>query len=144
MSDEETDTEDSNTFLKRSLTWRSDKLNRLIQKLDKRYVDSRKRKENSKPLKNRKDGPLSERSQPACAPKWAIAEVLQDRYTSSCSSGSDDIPSLFPTAVTPDQYTPSTSPAAAVSDCPNELSDNESDSDMDSWIYQVTGLQKWN
>ena len=53
-------------------------------------------------------------------------------------------PNISPDAVTPDQNTPSTSPAAAVSDadCPNELSDIESDSDMDSWIYRVTGLQK--
>ena len=46
MSDEETDSEDGNTFLRRSPTWRSDKLNRLIQKLDRCYVDSRKKKPN--------------------------------------------------------------------------------------------------
>lgn len=54
MSDEETDTEDNNALLKRSPTWRSEKLNKLIQKLDQRYMDKRRKKENSKPMKIRK------------------------------------------------------------------------------------------
>lgn len=38
MSDEETDNEDNNTLLKRSPMWRSEKLNKLIQKLDQYYM----------------------------------------------------------------------------------------------------------
>ena len=80
----------------------------------------------------------------------AIAPIIQDIQTSSCSSGSDDkISSHFPSEVTSGQNTPCSSPAsnapstfpvAVVSDtdCSNKLN-NESESHMDSWIYQVTG-----
>ena len=72
MSDEETDEEDCNSFVKRALTWRSEKLNELIKKLDHRYMSSREKKDRSKPLKVRKLGLPSERLPPLCAPKWAI------------------------------------------------------------------------
>ena len=61
MSDEETDDENNSSLIKRSLTWRSEKLNKLIVKLDERYFHSRERKENSKPMKNRRKGNPSER-----------------------------------------------------------------------------------
>ena len=35
-------TEDNNALLKPSPTWKSEKLNKLIQKLDQRYTDMRK------------------------------------------------------------------------------------------------------
>ena len=51
MSDEETDAEDDKTFLRRTPSWRSEKLNLLITKLDKRYskkgtIQSHVKKEN--------------------------------------------------------------------------------------------------
>ena len=42
MSDEETDTEDSKSFIKRSPSWRCEKLNALIKKLDKRHLKKKK------------------------------------------------------------------------------------------------------
>ena len=144
MSDEETDSEDSNSFLKCSPTWRSDKLNRLIQKLDKRYFDSRKKRDNSKPLKSRKNGAPSKRLQPACTPKWAIAITLEGSCSDSPTVSDispDESASGCPTTVTSNPSSPVTSQDSDAGSSLNQLSDIESDSDMDLWMYQVTGLQ---
>ena len=142
MSDEETDSEDGNSFLKCSPTWRSDKLNRLIQKLDKRYFDSRKKTDNSKPLKSRKNGAPSKRLQPACAPKWANAITLEGDVSPTVSDISpDESATGCPTTVTPNPSSPVTSRHSDAGSSLNQLSDIESDSDIDSWMYQVTGLQ---
>lgn len=90
MSDEETDSEDSNSLRKRTPRWRSERLNKLIQKIDKRYTISRE-KENSKPLKIRKTGTPSERLMPACAPHWATMTNLEDGPVSNSSSGSEEL-----------------------------------------------------
>ena len=54
MSDEETDLEDSETFIKCIPKWRSNKLNKLIEKLDERYVRLRE-KDNCKPCKSQEN-----------------------------------------------------------------------------------------
>lgn len=72
MTDEETDSDDDTTLVKRSLPWRSTKCDRFLKTLDDRYVESREKKSNSKPLKPRKIGPNSERSVPKNAVNWAI------------------------------------------------------------------------
>ena len=51
MSDEETDPEDNGTFIKRTLSWRSPNLSKLMIKLDKRY---NKDKDDARPLKTTK------------------------------------------------------------------------------------------
>lgn len=71
MSDEESDTENSGVLIKRSLSWRSDNLNKLMEKLDSRYI---KQRTHSKPLKPRSIGPLSQRQQPSKAPGWATKQ----------------------------------------------------------------------
>lgn len=68
MSDEETDMDDPDSFVKYFLKWRSTECNQLFKKLDQRYMDTRERKVNSKPLKKRKIGSFSDRGPPKNAP----------------------------------------------------------------------------
>ena len=75
MTDEETDSDDDTTLVKRSLPWRSTKCEQFLKTLDDRYVESREKKNNSKPLKPRKIGPNSERSVPKNAVNWAILRL---------------------------------------------------------------------
>ena len=77
MSDEETDSDDPESFVKRTPIWRSSQCNQLIQKLEERYQQSRESTNNSKPLKTRKTGPFLEREQPRNAPSWAV-EIVDD------------------------------------------------------------------
>ena len=122
MSDEETDIEDNSLLLKHSLTWRSERLNTLIQKLDFRYMEARKKKENSKPLKARKDGSPSKRGKPPNPPKWAVKELD--------ISDEDANPTVATTA-------PEEAPAS-----PEVLSDLEAPEtdEIDSWLYEVAGI----
>ena len=71
ISDEESDTKDPQTLIKRSPIWRSEKLSQLLQKLDERHARSRE-KDNSKFLRVRKVGTSSKRSSPPNAPHWAV------------------------------------------------------------------------
>jgi hypothetical protein len=75
MSDEETDTEDRSTLVKRTPKWRSEKLNELLCKLDDRYIKSREKKDSIRPMKPRKTGSPSDRSPPKSAPDWALADL---------------------------------------------------------------------
>ena len=86
MTDEETDSEDEGTFIKRTLTWRSVKCDQLIKKLDERYyMQQREKKRNTKPLKPRKAGSNSERPPPRNAPDWAIiCPGSSEEQTSAC------------------------------------------------------------
>ena len=124
MSDEETDVEDSNSFVKRSLKNRSPKLNKLMRKLDQRYMDSREKKKKSKPLKIRKIGPPSTRLLPACSPDWVIAV---DSSTSSSLDDSSDNPgasddinstassaTVSPSTVNPSTLSPQVTPQRSV------------------------------
>ena len=149
MSDEETDSEDSETFIKRTPKWRSNKLNKLIEKLDERYVRSREKIYNSKPSKARKIGLPSERPVPVSAPKWATTAEPTSSNSPASSVDHDRDPSLDPSD------TPSGSNAA--SDCaspehaslnspaisPHSLdeSDLEEDPEFDSWLAEATGVQ---
>ena len=167
MSDEETDEEDCNSFVKRALTWRSEKLNELIKKLDHRYMSSREKKDRSKPLKVRKLSLPSERLPPLCAPKWAInatdnidmnapvsldlssqienSESLSDSSVSPALSITSDSPRLSITSNSPTVSINSDSPSLSItsnSPDPNisDFSDIDSDPELDSWISSITGV----
>ena len=88
MSDEETDSEDSNMLVRRTVTWRSEKLNLLIKKLDERHLQLRQKQENSKPMKSRKTGTPSDRLAPASVHDyhWAITDAT------IASTQSDPVP----------------------------------------------------
>ena len=114
MSDEETDIEDKQSFVKRSLKWRSEKLNDLLKKLDDRYARSREKKDNVRPMKTRKVGNPSDRSPPANAPIWALAATGSTNINAPDGSESSD------------------------SSRPN--SDIEDDPEMNDWLSNVTGV----
>lgn len=133
MSDEETDPEDSTSFIKRSLKWRSEGLNKLITKLDDRHMKSREKKDNCKPMKKRILGESSDRLPPPSAHDWAIAADYNcEDFACESSSSSPTAPDITPTEVT----LPCTSRSLS-----SQESDNDEDSDMDAWIYQITGVQ---
>ena len=147
MLDEETDSEDSETFIKRTPKWRSNKLNKLIEKLDERYVRSREKKDNSKPCKARKIGQPSERPIPVSAPKWATTIELTPSNSPVPSSGSSSDPT--------DTSTPSGSNVASECASPEHTSLNQSpplspqssvesdveeDPEFDSWLAEATGV----
>lgn len=145
MSDEETDSEDSETFAKRTPKW-SNKLNKFIEKLDGRYVHSRERKDNSKPCKARKIGQPSERPIPVSAPKLATTIELTPWSFPSPSSGSSSDPTDTPSGsnatseCASPEYTslnqsPPLSPQSSVE------SDLEEDPEFDSWLAEATGVQ---
>ena len=134
MSDEESDAEDKSAFVRRSLKWRSEKLNELLKKLDERYLKSREKKDNSRPMKNRKLGSPSDRSPPANAPDWAITtdnnglEAVETEVLSGiCSTSHSPLGSGQSTSNSP------LGSAEITSDC--------EDSETDDWIYQVTGVR---
>ena len=87
MSNEETDSEDHSTFIRRSPGWRSTALNKLIAKLDQKY--SRK-KDSSKPAKKRIDGALSNRTPPTNAPRWAVVREVSTSESASTTPTDDD------------------------------------------------------
>ena len=131
MSDEETDPEDGTSFIKRSPSWRCEKLNSLIKKLDKRHL---KKRNNSKPSKERRVGPESGRPPPSNAPSWAIvspvahAESDQDEDTHMPLSASLD---------TDDSITTSSGNHMQDKDM-SDSSDIDSDPDLENWIQQAT------
>ena len=67
MSDEETDSDEANSFVKRSPPWRSHKLDLLFKALDERYD----LKNQTSLKRNRKTGMPSERPIPNGLPGWA-------------------------------------------------------------------------
>ena len=158
MSDEESDTEDSQVLIKRSPVWRSEKLSQLIQKLDERYTRSREKKDNSKPLKVRKLGASSERSSPPNAPRWAV-ETTNHSLDSSSShsslpsspSASSDIAQEFSptTSSTPStsrtsttRSTPPSTPVSPIQDTDMSTPiESDSDQELDTWILGVTGVR---
>ena len=120
MSDEETDTEDNNSLIKRTLKWRSEKLNELLNKLDERYLKSREKKDSVRPMKTRKIGSPSDRSPPGSAPDWAVTR-----------SRSTDL-ELIDTHVE-EEHLSDIGDSLSASDC-------EEDPEMDDWISHVTGV----
>ena len=130
MSDEETDTEDSKSFIKRSPLWRCEKLNALIKKLDKRHL---KKKNNSKPSKERRVGPESGRPAPSNAPSWAI--VTSTTVTHTESGHDDDMHMPLSTSLDIDD---SIGITASSSKNASDSSDSESDPEFENWIQQAT------
>ncbi len=77
MSDEETDDDEPNTFIKRSPSWRSDKLSALFHTLDQCYACSQ-------PEGTEKVGAVIDRSQPRGLPLWACLCLTE--YLSTVSA----------------------------------------------------------
>lgn len=125
MSDEETDDE-GNGFLVKKLQWRSNLLNRLVARLDKRYHESRNSTTvRKKPRESRKPGGHSLRKRPYGAPKWTYEENLCTPAVTPASEVEDlvtDEPSSVlvsepsPMATEPSMATSSTSANFPVSD----------------------------
>ena len=82
-----TDDEDRNTLIRRSPGWRSAALNKLIAKLDCKYL--KKKKDSSKPAKKRIDGTLSNRTPPSNAPRWALVSTSDSTIANDDASTSD-------------------------------------------------------
>lgn len=90
MSDEETDYE-SEGFIIRKPLWRSDLLNKLLLRLDKRYDDQRKSATRRKPREKRKIGTFSIRKEPQGVPKWALKKTQSPSSSGSLSSNDSSI-----------------------------------------------------
>ena len=134
MSDEETDPEDGTTFIKRTLSWRSPKLTKMIMKLDKRY---NRNKDDSRPLKPRRNGEYSARSIPKNAPSWAI-------YASSTELSLPDhdlcttSPEMGPLPVSePENSDTSNREDQTLS---SDESDDSSDEELNEWLQSATGV----
>ena len=83
MSDEETDNEGTG-FTVHELSWRSNLLNRLLSRLDKRYDEHRKKSTlRTKAREIRILGEYSTRSKPFGAPKWTFQEQSSPTETGS-------------------------------------------------------------
>ena len=95
MSDEETDDDIEGTFIVHKPVWRSDLLNRFIEKLGKRYQDGTKKCSYMKLLSTRRVGSPSSRSRPKTIPKWA-----QGTHASSSEFGESSASSGTETPVT--------------------------------------------
>ena len=128
MSDEETDAEDGNSLVKRTLKWRSEKLNELICKLDDRYSKSREKNDNVRPMKARKTGSPSGRPPPGHAPHWALA----DPCNLPESTETDD-------TTVADQEQPLSDIGSPTN--PALENDYDEDPEMSDWISRVTGVQ---
>ena len=169
MTDEETDSEDD-VLVKRSLKWRSSKCNQFFKKLDERYLQSREKKGNSKPLKSRKIGPDSDRPAPLDALSWAVREQEYTRLNSEDQGSSEHIssPSVTPNpfveqaATQPSYSTPiNTTRLSSLSSTPENLSEpslpsmtpvnsiqsassmsfEEEYSELENWIRSVASVR---
>lgn len=137
MSDEESDSDDS--LVKRPLTWRSENLNKLISKLDKRFSNAREKKDNAKPMKVWKIGAPSTCLPPSISPNWAI-EIAADSMTSTSGTPSSVSSDLEIERDSPDSMN------EIYSD--HELYCTEIDNDHntfssedDAWMYEAAGIQ---
>jgi len=141
MSDEETDEEDDQFFIRCTLSWRSSKLNKLILKLDKRY---KKKKDDSRPVKPRKDGEPSARAFPKNPIPWAIrAESISEAAGSEHTEHQVDTPIQHLEATedtVPDHVAAVSEPSFDADYFSSDESDEDSDGDMDSWLKGATGL----
>lgn len=72
MSEEESDDENDHTLKRRRPSWRSDKLNQLIDVLDERINGSNSKRHTKRP---RVEGPLIEGSTPPTAQPWMVREA---------------------------------------------------------------------
>ena len=109
-----------------------------FKKLDERYIQSREKKGNSKPLKSRKIGPDSDRPAPSDALSWAICEQEYTPLNSEDQGSSEHIssPSVTPNssfveqaATQPSYSTPiNTTRLSSLSSTPDNLSEPSSPS----------------
>jgi len=128
MSDEETDPEDGSVLNKRTPSWRSPKLTKMVAKLDKRYS---KNKDDMRPLKPRRNGDHSIRSIPKNAPSLAI---------SSTSSADEVDVGMEPLPVSePEHSDTSNRTEEHVTSLSDESADS-SDEELDDWVQNATGV----
>jgi len=131
MSDEETD--DDQFFIRRTLSWRSPKLNKLISKLDKRY----KNKDDLRPLKPRRNGEPSTRACPKNAIPWAVCAEAVSGVVGSENTEQVDAPVLHLETTEDAESDAVVNSASGKPDfdtdqlCSNE-SDEDSDDEMES------------
>ena len=140
ISDEETNIEDDKYFIKRSPSWRSEKLSTLLNKLDKRHF---KQKNNLKPSKEQKVGPTSTRLPPSSPPSWAIngsfistADSDHDSHAPLSTSESPDITSTGTDSSSQEDGNHDKDIDASSF---SGASDNESDPEFEDWIKETTG-----
>lgn len=96
MSDEETDNEGTG-FTVHKLGWRSNLLNRLLSRLDKRYDENRKNSTlRTKPREKRTLGEYSTRCKPFGASKWTFQEQSSLTETESPVSVQQSPPTESP------------------------------------------------
>lgn len=118
MSDEETDSEDPNTLIKRSPPWRSEKLNLLFHVLDARY-DSKKSSHSSLTKRNRKTGQVSGRPQPQGLPSWATSET---NHGSASNTPTTPTSTDFPSTPTSNPSIPALTPPSTSTTPTNRVS----------------------
>lgn len=122
MSDEETDAEGTG-FTVRKLSWRSNLLNRLLSRLDKRYEEQRKNSTlRTKPREKRTLGEFSTRGKPFGAPKWTFQELSTPPETDVSPSIQPPPPPCMQSPIivqrSPSNGSPGTSQDSAVYDTP--------------------------
>ena len=152
MTDEETDAESNSTgFIQRTPKWRSNKLSKLLAKLDEKYHKSSKT-DKARPTKPRRSGPYSDRMPPLNAPKWALSEEFEEAGSSNAESsvidttdepqsltdsGNDIDDSL--TMLTPHNHTSNDINCNAISD---DQSDDDDDEEDSQWLFNVAGIER--
>ena len=143
ISDEETDEEDGQGLVHRTLTWRAPKLNMLILKWDKRY---NKKKDDLRPLKPRRDGEPSTRPIPKNPLSWAICSVDSDSAAAD-ADGSENTEREMDSSVplseehNSTEMTPINSDSSfAASQSSGDDIDSDDDPELDRWLQRATGL----
>lgn len=139
MTDEETDDEEGG-FITHKPHWRSALVEKLIQRLDQRYEEMRKKRDHSKPREQRHPGSPSIRVSPKGAPSWSIQQQCSESQE-SLSPSTDD-----PTFVAEPQITPcrpSTTATARTLPFDSNASDSDlepenSDTELDTMIRAAT------
>ena len=149
MTDEETDVENSGSgFIQRTPKWRSDKLSRLLSKLDEKYYKSSKT-EKARPAKPRRPGPYSDRMPPVNAPKWALCgqpsseefEDTDDHEPQSQDSGNDDSTQAS-TSTMVRSHSPIDGISNTNSDYQSDIDDDDDDDDDSQWLFNVAGIER--
>ena len=127
MSDEETDDEDDQFFIHRTLPWRSPELNKLILKIDKRY---NKNKDDSRPLKPRREGKPSARTFPKNPIPWAICA----QATGGSESTEHQVDAPAPLLEADEDAVNRREFIYAESQLSSYESDEDSNNEMDDWL----------
>ena len=144
MTDEETDVENDGGFVQRTPKWRSDKLSKLLTKLDEKYHKSSKT-DKARPTKPRRPGPCSDRMPPLNAPKWALSEEAEESGSSIAESSAIDTDEHEPLSlIDSDRCAMLTPHDHNTSNDIDTISDDQSDdNDEDSqWLFNIAGIQR--